>query len=205
MLPPVLEVYVIWHPGDEGGQVAAQQFLEHFHGTLFSGLIGGAVEVYTRSEGWRSADDAPRPIPLPESPAPNGVADAQITAVVPILGNALARAVEARTESWHAYTSAIADAAIAHPARVVVLPLSLHPTASKGTELGRILNRFQRIAVPAAGAAEPQAQLRCRDLAQGIAQVLAQKRLTVFISHTKQSEGRNGGDVIQLVWSDETE
>ena len=45
MLPPTLEIYVVWHPNDPAGQTAAQQFIEHFHGTAFSGLIGGAVII----------------------------------------------------------------------------------------------------------------------------------------------------------------
>ena len=64
MLPPVLEVYVVWHPGDPAGHAIADEFVHHFHGTVFSGLIGGAVVVYARSVGWRSTNDAPRPILL---------------------------------------------------------------------------------------------------------------------------------------------
>ncbi len=55
MLPPVLEIYAVWHPDDgpEGGREIAREFVNHFHGTLFSGLIGGAVEIYVRSEVWK--------------------------------------------------------------------------------------------------------------------------------------------------------
>lgn len=48
LLPPVLEIFVVWHPGDDAGATVAGWLLDHFHGTAFSGLIGGAVEVYTR-------------------------------------------------------------------------------------------------------------------------------------------------------------
>jgi hypothetical protein len=44
MLPPALEVYVIWHPLDSRAQAIASQVFDHFHGTTFSGLMGGAVE-----------------------------------------------------------------------------------------------------------------------------------------------------------------
>ena len=63
MLPPVLEIYVVWHPGDAAGAQICEEFLEHFHGSAFSGLIGGAIEVYARSTGWQGKGDAPRPIP----------------------------------------------------------------------------------------------------------------------------------------------
>ena len=49
MLPPVLEIYVVWHTKDAEGQTIADTLLGHFRGTAFSGLIGGAVEVYVRS------------------------------------------------------------------------------------------------------------------------------------------------------------
>jgi hypothetical protein len=65
MLPPVLETYVVWHPDDHAGAQAAQELVEHVHGTLFTGLIGGAIEVYVRHQGWRRTGDAPRPIPVP--------------------------------------------------------------------------------------------------------------------------------------------
>ena len=64
MLPPALEVYVVWHPGDEIGSSVCKELVEHFHGTVFSGLIGGAIEVYARTAGWESSSDAPRPIPF---------------------------------------------------------------------------------------------------------------------------------------------
>src|SRR5258708_22783505 len=43
MLPPVLEIYIAWHPGDAPGRTIAGEIVEHFHGTAFTGLIGGAV------------------------------------------------------------------------------------------------------------------------------------------------------------------
>src|SRR4051794_616878 len=93
MLPPVLEIYVVWHPADPGGAEAAEQILRHFHGTSYSGLIGGAVEVFVRSEGWPSEDDAPRPLPF-MAELPNGVAQPEFVAVVPVLGRELAFALE---------------------------------------------------------------------------------------------------------------
>jgi hypothetical protein len=200
MLPPVLEIYVVWHPDDATGRSAAEQFVQHFHGTLFSGLIGGAVEIYIRSSGWRTAADAPRPIPLPGAEPPNGVAQAEITAIVPILGMEFARAVEAGPGPWRDYASVIADAEAAHRGRVCVFPLSIHPAATDRTELGRIFARFQRIAASAAGApVEPDAELRCRDLAQSIAQLAGRERLTVFISHTKHPGAGEEHGVSELI------
>jgi hypothetical protein len=61
MLPP--------NPDDLAGKTAAKQLVEHFHGTHFSALIGGAVEVDVRSRSWRSTADAPPPIPFPRAGA----------------------------------------------------------------------------------------------------------------------------------------
>ena len=40
MLPPVLELYVVWHPGDNKGAQVANEFFEHFHGSAFTGSSG---------------------------------------------------------------------------------------------------------------------------------------------------------------------
>src|SRR6202035_513043 len=89
MIPPILEICVVWHPQDADGEAVAEQFVEHFHGSAFSGLIGGAVEIYVRSEGWRDPQDAPRPLP-PAAALPYGIPGAALTAIVPVLGNGLA-------------------------------------------------------------------------------------------------------------------
>src|SRR4051812_12652244 len=109
MLPPILEIHVVWHPGDTAGSDAAIQFFDHFHGTVFSGLIGGAIDVCMRSAGWRSLGDAPRPIPFPCAPPPNGVSAAQIVAVVPVLGTEFAAAVE-EEGVWRTYVEALVAA-----------------------------------------------------------------------------------------------
>jgi hypothetical protein len=198
MLPPVLEVYAVWHPDDLAGRTAADQLVEHFHGTLFSGLIGGAVEVYVRSRGWRSAADAPRPIPLPGAGPPNGVMQAEIIAIVPALGREFARAVETGPGPWRDFATGIAAASAAEPQHVCVFPLLLHKAATDGTELGAIFGRFQFLA--AGAPAEPDASLRCRDLAQSIAQLAGKtKQLQVFISHTKHPSATEESGVAELI------
>src|SRR5690606_31866425 len=107
MLPPVLEIYVVWHPLDARGRAICEEFVGHFHGTIFSGLIGGAVEVYARSAGWRMADDAPRPILFAADESSPGGRPAQFVAVVPILGNEMAAAVQQNTGPWLEYLQAV--------------------------------------------------------------------------------------------------
>jgi hypothetical protein len=196
MLPPVLEIYLVWHPDDRAGARAAHQLVEHFHGTLFTGLIGGAIEVYVRYQGWRGATDAPRPIPFPGSPPPNGVAQAQYVAVVPVLGLGLARAVQPGTGPWFDYLTAIVRAEQSAARQVRVFPLLLADAAVlRGTTLHRILGSYQRLGahLPATDGGSDTGWRR--ELVQGLAQVTGRTgdRLRVFISHTRQASGDGSG------------
>ena len=196
MLPPVLELYIVWHPGDQKGSGIALEFVEHFHGTVFTGLIGGAVEVFVRSESWRRAEDAPRPIPSAKAPLPNGLELARFVALVPLMGTEMAATVESGASPWHSYIHEIARLQRESPRQVGVFPYQMDAGASDGTILGKLLEPYQRIAAtPPDVAGETEATLRCRDLAQGITQLISdveEKRLTVFISHTKPN--RPGGE-----------
>jgi len=146
MLPPVLEIYVVWHPGDAAGRQICDEFLEHFHGTAFSGLIGGAIEVYARSAGWNSSDDAPRPIAFTANEAPGSLRPAQYIAVVPILATDLAAVVQQEGSAWRRFAEGIMAAKAQHSGRVGVFPLVLSPSAVDGTVLGEIFASVQRIA-----------------------------------------------------------
>jgi hypothetical protein len=189
VLPPVLEVYIVWHPGDVVGRQVADEVIRHFHGTPFTGLIGGAVEIYVRSEGWRHPNGSPRPIPFPGLMESSGADPARLTVVVPLLGLELADAVQGADSEWYEFIQKISASQRAAPRRVGVFPLILDPGAADQTVLGEIFNEYQRIGEPPpASALEDPVGLRCRDLAQGIAQLASQNdglRLTVFISHTK--------------------
>jgi hypothetical protein len=209
MLPPVAEVYVVWHPDDRAGGDVAGRLIDHFHGTPFTGLIGGAVEVFARSVGWRWSGDAPRPIPFPGAPPPNGLREAQFVAVVPVLGTELAAAVEPGAGTWHDYATGILAGHRSRPDRVGIFPLMLDRTIVDGTRIGEILGRFQRIGQPpVTPLARPDMRLCSRDLAQGLAQLAdhagradpaGPDRLTVFISHTKVGTGADQADVSELV------
>lgn len=187
MIPPILEIFVVWHPDDSAGERIADQLVRHFHGTSFSGLIGGAVEIYVRSQGWRDQDDAPRPLPHVSAP-PYAIAEAAITAIVPVLGTGLARAVQAGEGPWHDYARRIVKLHADLPDSVGVFPLRLSEGATHGTKLGEIFGSIQTIGTHAGNVTEETAAIRSRDLAQGIAQLAnGHKRLKVFLSHTKRA------------------
>lgn len=202
MLPPVLEIYALWHAKDFEGAAIADEFISHFRGTAFTGLIGGAVEVFARSAGWLAPDGPPRPIPTPSSPPPNGVRQSQFTVIVPILGTELTRSVES-SDPWRQYLEDLRAAQEAHPEQVLIAPYRLDGSADPHTKLRKIVGSYQTIAAtkPEADHDTKQA-MRTRDLSQAIAQfvtTLATQRLTVFISHTKHSGSKEAGDVGALV------
>jgi hypothetical protein len=202
MLPPVLEIYVVWHPDDAQGETIAGEIVEHFHGTAFTGLIGGAVEVLVRSEGWFAPRSPPRPIFTPAAPPPNHVAPAMFAAVVPILGIGLAGAVE-NDNSWRTYVRDIVAAQKAQADRVGLFPYRLTPAATDGTRLAAIIGAYQTIAAnPPDEPNDPPRNARCRDLSQALAQFVAGNagdQLSVFISHTKRSSTAESADVSALI------
>jgi len=201
MLPPVLEVHVLWHPGDTGGAAIAQEFVEHFHGTVFSGLIGGAVEVFIRSPGWRSDSDAPRPIPFDDNGIAPGLRAAKAIAVVPLIGNEMAMASHEDGSPWQQYLGAIVEVQRAQPERIDIFPYLLDGGAMTETVPGKLFGLLQRIGANPVAEGETAQVARCRELAQGITHLVSQStdRLTVFISHTKRSSEGEGETVSTLI------
>lgn len=180
MLPPVLEIYVVWHPGDTAGEDVAEMLIGHFHGNAFSGLIGGAVEVFVRSEAWDEPGDAPRPLPVVE-PLPHDLREPAFTVVVPVVGLELGAAVESDTGSWHDYLAAAVDARTARPDAVAIVPVRV-PGAPEGGALIDLVAGIQAI--------RAEHEDLCRDLSQAVAQFLTgeDEVLKVFISHTKHTD-----------------
>lgn len=194
LIPPILEIFVLWHPNDTAGERVANALLEHFHGTAFSGLVGGAVEVYTLSEGWDGPDSPPRPLPFVE-PLPNGLSPAATTVVVPVLGVHLARAAEA-DGPWLSYLKNLAAAAKDAPgAAVFALKVdeeAMHPEG----QLAAIFGVEQLLAPEAA----TDVATLCRDLSHSIAGFVdgsPGQALRVFISHTKRNSPTEEPDRVQ--------
>ncbi|PQA86020.1 toll/interleukin-1 receptor domain-containing protein [Hyphococcus luteus] len=204
MLPPILEIFVVWHPQDTPGADLAKTIFNHFmHGPTFSGVIGGGIQVSLRSTGWESDGSAPRPVYVDGNPAPNGIRPASFVAVVPLLGIELSASVQDQESHWHHFIAAIRDAQASMPDRFGVFPYLISKGATDGTELSQLLGHYQFIA-----AGQPDAEgenvtsMLCRDLTQGIAQLISpdeMDRLTAFISHTKRHSYDEGEDVDELV------
>ncbi|MDQ1441711.1 MAG: hypothetical protein QOG97_1939 [Acidimicrobiaceae bacterium] len=199
MLPPILEIYVVWHPNDTPGSSVAEALLEHFRGNAYSGLIGGAIDVYIRSQSISGVPaDAPASIPVIEPP-PYGLAVPAFTAVLVVAGSELASAVEEHGP-WREYVEAISAAQKTQPDSVAVFPVTVARLALSNTHLGAVVGGQQQVAADGWGRPGFEETL-CRDLGQGVAQMVdpAHQRLSVFISHTKRRTVTEEGEVSRLV------
>jgi len=181
VLAPIVEVYVVWHPNDQEGAQIADWLLEHFRGTPYSGLVGGAIEVYTRSTPWQPGSDAPRPLPCQVS-LPNQLPQARITAIVPVLGVELARAIKKDSSDWGCYLESIPVDRGSEQEIVGVFPVRLQGM-NEGSSFGEI-GKYQALHE----ASSEQPAVLCRALSQAVAQLVGdpfRERLKIFISHTK--------------------
>ncbi|MDC8802779.1 toll/interleukin-1 receptor domain-containing protein [Halomonas pacifica] len=204
MLPPILEIFVVWHPDDERGAAISRAVFDHFmQGPTFSGVIGGGVHVSLRSCGWEGPCSAPRDIYSANHPGPNGIRPANFVAIVPLIGTEMAASVEDTGSEWYSFVSKILEIKKALPKTIGIFPYALDRGASDGTVLGRMLGSFQLIAASASHTQHEDGHgMLCRDLTQGLTQLISpteMDRLTVFISHTKRHSHDEGEDVDALV------
>jgi hypothetical protein len=176
--PPILDVYVVWHPDDAAGTRVFERIHSHFHSAAYSGLAGGAVEVYARSVGWSTADGPPRPLLLPgsagEAPRP-----AHFSAIVPVLGAGLRDAVQSDPD-WADYLKLIAESVTN---TIAVLPVTVPGVNLTDSVVQSVLGAIQRLPSDALA----NVGLLERSVAQAVAQKAAGSTapVRVFISHAK--------------------
>lgn len=187
----MLEVYVVWHPEDVEGRQVSKELIDHFHGTAFSGLVGGAVEVYNRSAEWTPGGVAPLPLPFVED-LPNGTDQAEVTVVVPVLGLNLAQALQSGGP-WETYISEMTVRAEASCDKVLVIPVRVANTPDANGRMYELLGGLQSVC---------HDDGLCRDIAQATTQFFREsdETLTVFLSHTKRRSGdENPAKLVQRV------
>lgn len=176
--PPILDVYVVWHPDDHAGADVFERIHAHFHSAAYSGLAGGAVEVYARSLGWSTADGPPRPLLLP-GPSDRMPQPAEFSAIVPVLGTGLRDAVQSDPD-WAAYLDVIAGSVTSS---VSVLPVAVPGVNLSDSILQATVGAIQRLPLDSLAVAG----LLERSVAQAVAQKAAGSTapVRVFISHAK--------------------
>lgn len=201
-IPPILDVFVVWHPGDVIGAAGFEGLHQHFHSPAFSGLAGGAVEVYARSDAWEDGG-APRPLGI-VTPLGSVLPAAQFNAIVPIVDTNLLRAAADTTSSWNAYLREIAGLN-ARPG-VGVYPIVAGGLRWAGSVVNQILGAFQTLPV----GVNYSSGLLGRELAQAVTQQIQREanhsgRVTVFVSHTKhqslEEASRSGPAMFERVRS----
>ena len=185
-LPPILDLFVVWHPDDSVGQSVFENLHAHFHSAAFSGLAGGAIDVYARSASWDGQPGgAPRHIPgFHESESE--MQPSEYCVVLPVLGRALRDATQG-SAAWAQYLTEIVDW---ENDRLLVLSTPVDGVNLMGSRLGEILSRPQRL--PADSLANPSR------LVLSVAQAMAQKAngtkdpIKVFVSHAKHNSPTEG-------------
>lgn len=194
--PPILDVFVVWHPDDADGEELFVRLNDHYHSPAFSGLAGGAVEVYSRSARW-APSNAPRPLGIAAEVAPN-VASAQHNVIVLHVGVGLARAVRDDPE-WDAYVKDIVD--LMNGEGVFILTVIQPEFDIARTSLGDLVAGIQSLPRESLN----DAGILGREVSQAITQWLTgQKRIQVFVSHTKhpslvESETSEGAWIYERV------
>lgn len=179
-IPPILDVFVIWHPDDIHGPERFAELQDYFHGPAFSGLVGGAVEVYARSTPWTD-NGAPRPLGI-DRPLVDGLPKAQFNVIVPVLSKEMAAA--ATSEPWASYLGELVALRELPGAAVYCVP---HPAVNLETgALSQVFGSSQTLPM----AARDDPLLFSRELAQAITQGIRREegktdRIVVFVSHVK--------------------
>lgn len=195
MLPPILEIHLLWHPGDDTlAKPLAERIACHFQDGAFASLLAGAVDVQTHSASWSSAGSAPRPIVWPDDiVAAHQPRPARHVAVVPLVGRELNRALMPHDGSpaWRQTIDEIGQRV--GTATVRALPICLDtsglsadwPGSILRTQGGGAIDALRKAATLAPGERDAR---RLLDLVQSLAQWLSgeARRLQVFISHTKR-------------------
>lgn len=199
-IPPILDVFVVWHPGDVLGSQRFSELHAHFHSPAFSGLAGGAVEVYARSVPWEDGAP-PRPFGI-ENALGDGLEAAQFNAIVPIIDSNLLREAAQSTSPWNQYLRRIAE--LNQLSGVGVYPVVAEGLQWHTSIVSEILGSIQTLP----SNVNSDSGLFGRELAQAITQEIQREanlpaRLTVFVSHTKhrssEENSRSGSAMFERV------
>lgn len=194
--PPILDVFAVWHPEEFGGEQLFTRLDDHYHSPAFSGLAGGAVEVYARSAPW-GADGAPRPLGISDELAP-GIVAAHRNVIIVYVGAALATAFK-NDPAWGRYIREIVELGAREQVKVYTVLKEGFDLAS--SRIGELLGDTQALT----GALLHEQGNLGREVSQAITQwITGTSQIRVFISHTKHSslvetDANSGANIAQRV------
>lgn len=208
--PPILDIFVIWHPKDTEGSLIYNALLKHYHSKTFAGLAENAIEVYGRTSSNVLNNNTNTTI-LPIFTTDGTIGPDHInytkdiakhSTILVFIGEHLVRSSLQTGNEWHSYLSdvlKIQHRSSRENSRTLILPIlpthlpdySNSPIISKLLDrqgisqgnVGLLKNSIGRL--PAASNGELM-----RDLGQAIIQNLLirsnqQKRLQIFVSHSR--------------------
>lgn len=203
--PAILDIVVVWHPKDTIGHTVCNELIEHYHSHTFSGLAGGAVEVYSRSTPWTRDGEAPRAIitksgcTSPGAPSADE-APAEFTVILPVIGKHLIRASQEKGNDWAEYLDSLINlgSTPARPGNVHsrgnTVVLAVLPPGdldhSRAPLIQRLLKQECVNWAPESRSSPASHGRLARELNQAIVQLLLSEqpgsRISVFISHARQ-------------------
>ncbi|CAM2755357.1 hypothetical protein ACSL103130_01270 [Actinomyces slackii] len=199
--PSILDIFVVWNPKDRVGERVFSTIYEHYHSEAYSGLAGGAIDVYARSEPAYGAD---KPLPIPVKPlegSPSTGQDAaEFTVILPVIGVHLME--QASSGPWAHYIVdllKLRNEPDDKERRRIVVPILQDGVSTIGAPnvISELLRRqglhYDSLTWSERVAAESVESMGAltRDLSQMIVQALltdsnADERITVFLSHARQ-------------------
>ncbi|MDU0348168.1 hypothetical protein [Actinomyces sp. MRS3W] len=196
--PTVLDIFVVWYPDDQVGQTICDELFYHYHSEVFSGLAGGAIEVYGRSRPAPGSDE-PLVITSQIGSAGGGPklanSPALFSVVLVVVGPNLVRA-SMEDGPWRKYLKSLIHLRDDATARGNVLVLPVLPKSrieTVGTPVARLMEGLGiscTLQQEADGSPATDHGALARDLGQAIIQNLLHEpgdpdKLTVFISHAR--------------------
>ena len=208
--PPILDIFVVWHPKDEEGALICDTLFNHYHSEPFSGLPENAIEVYSRSS-------TPDPnnnfsVTIPPIFTTDGTIGhknqnhtdntAEYSVILVFIGEYLIRSSLQTKNEWHNYLNDAvklqqhSGKGTSHTLVLPILPTNL-PDYSNSPVISQLLNRqgvsqgdvgVKNRTLGRRSAASEGALMR--DIGQAIIQNLLgyrsrQEKLQIFVSHSR--------------------
>ena len=213
----LVNIYVVWNPGTDIGEMVYKALLEHYHSDVFSGLPGGSIEVYCRTDS-KPGHRSKKILEIPEiKDSDSGT----INVIVPIVDTYLDSEIQKPENKWKAYIDRILQF---DDSKHLVLPVVVDNVEVTSDSLLKMYNKHQYIVVDSTGFRRcwkdrNAGDLRNRDrhiihienVTRDVSQAITQhylakqdddngsntltedsrKKIRVFINHTKQDAGKD--------------
>lgn len=201
--PTALDIFVVWHPNDKTGTQICEKLFDHYHSDAFSGLAGGAIEVYSRSVSAPPTYEHPLPIPTPEGTigTNNSFAGspARFAVILIYVEENLIRTSINTDSPWASYLRQILRYSKMEHARTLILPIL--PRQEVDYSNAPLINELANIQGTSdsdiVSVSQPESYYSPadydklpRDVSKAIVQKLLRKaplndRLKIFVSHAR--------------------